>query len=527
MAAGTLPHGSNAVARLMAEAGHTYPNPTTRLLLTICAVAAVMMVTLDGTIAIIALPRIQSSLSASQEQIAWVLTSYLLAGAIATPLSSWLADRFGRNRTIALSVLGFTISSIGCGASGSLEMLVVCRFVQGVSGASLMPLTQVLLLDINPPEKQGPAIALFGIGSLFGPMIGPTLGGWLTEYVSWRWIFFINIPVGIMAFVGFSLFAKESTGQNPRPFDLKGFLAIAVTLSALQLMLDRGQMQDWFTSTEICAEAAVAALFGYLAVVHMVTTPHPFISPAIFTDRNFLLGSMMMALISTLLNSIVPLMTNMMQQLFGYPVMLTGILALPRAAGNMVTILLAGRLVAIIGARPLIFLGMSSMVVSFVILSGISLESGKETLALVAFLQGCGSGLIFLPLTLVVFSTLPQRYRNEGSTVFAMTRNIGAGAGISVILGMMIRDNAATQSRLVEAVRPDNPMVMWRMPNLDFGDPASTLATMQQIVRQVTMVGYVDSYRLLLALAVIITPLCWMMRSIAKSTEPPPIIHVE
>jgi DHA2 family multidrug resistance protein len=262
-------------------------------------------------------------------------------------------------------------------------------------------------------------------------------------------------------------------------------------------------------------------------VVHMLTTRHPFMSPAIFTDRNFLLGSIMMALISTLLNSIVPLMTNMMQQLLGYPVMLTGILALPRAAGNMVTILLAGRMVAILGARPLIFVGMSIMIVSFTILSGISLESGKETLALVAFLQGCGSGLIFLPLTLVVFSTLPPHYRNEASTVFAMTRNIGAGAGISVILGMMIRDNAATQSRLVEAVRPDNPLVMWRMPSLDFGDHASASAMMQQIMRQVTMVGYVDSYRLLLALAVIITPLCWLMRSVGKKIEPAPMIHME
>ncbi len=511
----------------MGEAEPRYPDPATRKMLTFCAVAAVMMVTLDSTIAIIALPRIQSSLAASQEQIAWVLTSYLLAAAIATPLSGWLADRFGRNRTIAFSILGFTISSIGCGASANLEMLVFCRFVQGISGASLMPLTQVLLLDINPPERQGPAIALFGIGSLFGPMIGPTLGGWLTEYVSWRWIFFINIPVGVIGFLGFTLFAKERRKSGVRPFDLKGFVAVAISLSAIQLMLDRGQMLDWFTSTEICIEAAVAGMFGYLAVVHMLTARDPFIKPAIFLDRNFVLGSLMMALISTLLNAIVPIMTSMMQQLLGYPVLLAGMLALPRAAGNMLTILLAGRAVAIIGARPLMLVGMCLLLGSLYILSTMSLETGQGALAMVAFLQGCGSGLIFLPLTLVVFSTLPHHFRNEASTVFAMTRNIGAGAGISVILGMMIRDQSAIQSRLVESVRPDNPLVAWRMPDFDIGDPASLTGTMHEIMRQVTMVAYVDSFRLLFALAVVITPLCLVLRATGKSTGPAPVVHME
>jgi DHA2 family multidrug resistance protein len=497
------------------------------MLLTVCSVAAVMMVTLDGTIAIIALPRIQSSLSASQEQIAWVLTSYLLAGAIATPLSGWLADRFGRNRMIAFSILGFTLSSIGCGASANLEMLVFFRFVQGLSGASLMPLTQVLLLDINPPERQGPAIALFGLGSLFGPMIGPTLGGWLTEFVSWRWIFFINIPAGLLGFLGFALFAKERCALVARPFDMKGFIAVALSLSAVQLMLDRGQMLDWFTSAEICIEAVIASVCGYLAVVHILTTRDPFIKPAIFLDRNFLLGTVMMALISTLLNAVVPLMTNMMQQLLGYPVMLAGVLSLPRAAGNMITILLAGRVVAKVGARPLMFVGMLMLIGSFYILGNLSLDSDQGALAMVAFLQGCSSGLIFLPLTLVVFSTLPHAYRNEASTVFAMTRNMGAGVGISVILALMIRDTSAIQSQLVEAVRPDNPVVAWRMPDFDVFDRLSATGMMQEITRQVAMVGYVHAFQLLFALAVLMTPLCLMMRSKGKPDASPALLPVE
>ncbi len=509
------------------EVRPAYPEPAVRNMLTACAVAAVMMVTLDGTIAIIALPRIQSSLAASQEQIAWVLTSYLLAGAIATPLSGWMADRFGRNRTIALSTIGFTLSSIGCGASGNLEMLVFFRFLQGVSGASLMPLTQMLLLDINPPERQGPAIALFGIGSLFGPMIGPTLGGWLTEYVSWRWIFLINIPVGLFATIGFLAVRKEVRKVDIRPFDIKGFLAVAVSLSAIQLMLDRGQMLDWFTSTEVCIEATVAAFFGYIAVVHMMTARDPFIRPAIFLDRNFLIGSIMMAMVSTVLNAIVPLMTNMMQQLLGYPVMLAGMLSLPRAIGNMIFILAAGRLVALIGTRPLILVGMLIMLVSLWMLTTISLDTSQTTMALIGFLQGCGSGLVFLPLTMVVFSTLPQRFRNEASTIFAMIRNIGAGAGISVILAWMIRDNAAIQSRLVETVTPDNPLVIWRMPQFDPLDPVSATGMVGQIMRQVAMLGYVDAFRLLFVLAVIMTPLCLIMRSAKQSAEPRSAMHAE
>lgn len=511
----------------MPEAEAAYPDPTTRMLLTICAVAAVMMVTLDGTIAIIALPRIQSSLSASQEQVAWVLTSYLLAGAIATPLSGWLADRFGRNQTIAFSILGFTLSSIGCGSSANLEMLVFFRFIQGMSGASLMPLTQVLLLDINPPERHGPAIALFGIGSLFGPMIGPTLGGWLTEVISWRWIFFINIPVGVLGFLGFTFFAKERLKHVGRPFDLQGFVAVALTLASLQLMLDRGQTLDWFSSAEICIEATIAALFCYLAVVHILTARDPFIKPAIFKDHNFLLGTLMMALTSTLINGVVPLMTNMMQQLLGYPVLLAGVLSLPRAAGNMMMILLAGRVVSVVGARPLMVTGMLLFIASLYILCTMSLDTGQGALALVAFLQGCGSGLIFLPLTLVVFSTLPLHYRNEASTIFAMTRNMGAGSGISVILALTVRDRAAIQSRLVEGITPDNPVVALRLPDFDITNTVSTSGLMDEIVRQVSMVAYVDSFRLLFGLALVITPLCLLMRSSGRSTQAAPPMIVE
>jgi DHA2 family multidrug resistance protein len=507
----------------------TYPDPFTRTMLTIASTAAVMMVTIDATIAIIALPRIQSSLAASQEQIAWVLTSYLIAGAIATPLSGWLADRFGRNRVIAISVVGFTLSSIGCGMSPNLEVLVLFRFLQGATGASVVPLTQVLLLDINPPERHGPAIALFGMGSLFGPMIGPTLGGWLTEYVSWRAIFLINAPIGAISLALFVLFGRERLRGKARAFDALGFGMVATALTSLQLVLDRGPTLDWFASREIWIEATLGATFAYLATVHMVTARNPFIKPAIFADRNFLLGTVMNAALGVVLNGMTPMITTVMQQLLGYPVILTGMLSAPRAVGNMITILFVGRLVSRIDGRLLILSGIGMLIWSLHILSGLSLDASQQELMLVGFLQGCGSGLMFLPLNLIVFATLPQDLRNEGSTLFALTRSLGGAVGISMIQAATVRDMSVVQSRLVETVRPDNPLVGWRLPDLDFGDTASLGGFMSEIGRQASMLAYVDSFRVLFALAVAIAPLALLLRMARTRTDPSaaPPIHAE
>lgn len=510
-----------------AGAAPAYPTGLAHTLITVSALMSVMMVTIDGTIAVIALPNIQSSLAASQEQIAWVLTSYLVAGAIATPLSGWLADRFGRTRVMAVSVFFFTLSSIGCGLSANLEMLVLCRFMQGFSGASLIPLSQVLLLDINPPEKHGPAIAMFGIGTLFGPMIGPTLGGWLTEHISWRAIFLINAPVGLMAFLGLTFFAKEVVRRFAQRFDLMGFVFLSVALAAFQLMLDRGQLLDWFASTEVCVEAAIAATFGYMTVVHMLTVRNPFVTPSIFRDSNFVIGALLSVLLGILLNGVIPIMTSMMQHLLGYPVLLAGMLSLPRAIGNIVTVLLVGQLVSRVDARYLIFFGMMMLVASLYILTTLSLDARQDQLAWVTFLQGCGSGFLFLPLTLAVFSSLPPELRNEGSSLYSLIRNVAGAGGISVIQAMTIRDSAMVQSHLVEHVRPDNPALGWSSPEFDILDPGAVGGMMGQILRQAEMVAYVDSFTALLVLAVVLAPLCLFLRTSRGAAPQGMPVHAE
>jgi len=485
----------------------SYPDFRNQILITAAALTAVILVTLDSTIATIALTRIQSNLSASPEQITWVLTSYLISAAVMTPLAGWLADRFGRTRIMAVSVLVFTLSSLGCGLAPNLELLVLFRFIQGAAGASLVPLSQVMLIDIWPPEKHGTAISLFGIGALVGPMLGPTLGAWLIEYISWRWIFLINVPIGALSLAGFAIFAFDDRKVAGLRFDLKGFILISVAITAMQLLLDRGQLLDWFSSSEIIIEAFLMVLFGYLGIVHIFTVSDPFIKPAIFKDRNYAIGTAISALLGIVMVGAIPLITAMMQQLLGYPVMLTGMVSLPRAFGNILTVIIAGQLAGRVDGRLVIASGMAMTVGAFYQLTRMGFDTTPQDLAWVSFLQGLGSGCIFLPLMLVVFTTLPEKYKNEGATLYALMRNVGGAVGVSVIQTMTLRDIAATQVRLAEHIRPDDPLVAMRLPDFDLLVPASVATELGQVARQATMIAYNHTFHGLFMCALLLLPL--------------------
>jgi DHA2 family multidrug resistance protein len=504
-----------------------YPDPTTRSLITGSTMVATIMVMLDTTIASIALPQMQSSLQASQEQIVWVLTSYLIAAAIATLASGWLAERFGRKRIMLISTAGFTIASIGCGIATSLDELVLFRLLQGVFGASLVPLSQAILLDINPPERHGPAMALYGLGSMVGPLLGPTFGGWLTEAMSWRWIFFINIPFGVIAFLGMSAFMTEHRRPDTGRFDLMGFAALAISIGALQLMLDRGQLLDWFSSWEICIEAGVVVLFAYVTIVHMFTTREPFVRPALFTDRNFLTGLLVSTLMGVFTFAAIPLLTNMMQQLLGYSAMLTGWVSVPRGIGTVFAMVVVGRLIAKVDPRLLLIVGLAISAVGLHMYAQMALSMDKWTIIFAGFVQGFGGGLLFVPLTFVVFSTLDSRYRNEGAALYALTRNLGSSIGISLLQLITIHNAAAVQSRLVEGVRPDNPVLDMRVPDFDFQMPSAVSGMMHEIGRQALMVAYIDAFWMLFLLSLAMIPICLLMRPVKNTArgEPLPIVE--
>lgn len=473
------------------------------------------MVALDSTIANVALPHMQSTMLAAPEQIVWVLTSYIIATAVMTPLSGWLAQRFGRKRVILLSVTGFTLASLACGLSVTLEQLVICRIIQGLGGAGLVPLTQATLLDINPPERHGPAMALYGMGTILGPVVGPTLGGWLTDTFTWHWIFLVNLPVGIMSLVLLSA-AMSETERDESRFDMTGFAFLSVTIATLQLTLDRGQQLDWFDSWEIRIEATLAATFAYLTVVHMLLSPDPFIKPALFKDRNFAFGAIISLVHGMLIFAVLALMAPMLQNLMGYSAMQTGLVTAPRGIGTIFAMLLAGRLVNHIDPRWIVATGMGLASLSLYLMAHFSLMMGQSTIIYIGLFQGFGGGLVFVPLTTLLFSTLDPKLRNEGSALFALSRLIGAAVGISYLQSLTVRNSAIVHSRLVENIRPDNPVFDMRQPDADFGVPAWVAGMDHQILREATMVAYMDSYWLLGALMLAVMPLIFLMRPAAR-----------
>ncbi len=501
----------------MAAPAAAYPEPGIRRLVTVSVMAATVMNTLDTTIANVALPHIQGSVSASADEISWVLTSYIVAAAICTPLTGWFAGRFGRKRLMIWSVVGFTIASGLCGLSSSLGEIVGFRLLQGVFGAALVPMSQAILLDINPPERHGPAMSVWAMGAVLGPIVGPALGGWLTDDFSWRWVFFINLPIGAIALFGLTLFLKETQTPARTRLDLFGFAMLALAIGALQLMLDRGQTKDWFSATEICIEAGCVLLFAYLFVVHILTAKDPFIDLGLFADRNFTLGSIFGFMLGVLVFSVLALLPPMLEGLMGYPVVLTGLVTAPRGFGSFISMTLAGMLIKRIDARLLILAGFGLAALSMYDMAGFSLGMGMAPMVTSGFISGLGTGLIFVPLSTLAFATLPSRYRNEGAAMFTLIRNIGSAIGISVLQALTIRNAATVHARLAESVRPDNPVLAQASPGFDFTVPMMVARMNAAITRQASMVSYIDSFWFLFVVTLGVMPLLLLLRKPGKA----------
>lgn len=489
------------------------PDPVTRRLIMLSAMAAAVMNQVDTTIANVALPHMQGSTSASSEQITWVLTSYIVASAIATPLTGWLAGKIGRKRLMLGSIIGFTIASGLCGISVNLEELIAFRILQGVFGSALVPMSQATLLDIYPEEEHGQAMAIFGLAAILGPLAGPLLGGWLTQTFSWHWVFLVNLPIGLLAFFGIYRFMSETREEKPRRFDMMGFALLALAIGAFQLMLDRGQLQDWFDSTEICIEAAVAGCALFMLVVHVSTVRHPFVSLAIFADRNYVISTIIGFFLGVSIYSVLALLPPMLSGLMGYPIVLIGLVTAPRGIGTFFANLFVGRVIGRLDNRLLVFTGLMICAGSSYQLSRFSLQADAWLVITSGFLQGLGASMVFVPLSTMAFATLKPALRNEGAALNTLLRNLGASVGIALVQAMTIRDTAAVQSRLTENVRPDNPVVGYGMPDLDFSLGSSLSGIEGEIVRQAAMVGYVDSFHALFVLAALSAPLVFFLKA--------------
>src|ERR1700680_3614691 len=402
-----------------------------RFLVMGCTMIATLMQALDNTIANVALPHMQGSLGASRDQITWVLTSYVIAAAILTAPVGWFAARFGRKQFFIVCLVGFTITSMLCGLAQNLPQEVVFRFLQGCFGAALVPLSQAIMLDLYPVESRGTAMAIWATGVMIGPILGPTLGGYLTDLYNWRWVFFINVPFGIAAVAGLMLFLKEQKRDVNLRFDWTGFLALSVGLGALQLMLDRGYSKDWFSSSEIIIEAVLAGLGFYLFFVHMFTAEKPFIPPKLFKDIGFLSGFATMFAVGVVLLGSSALLPPYLQNLGHYSVMQTGLLMTPRGIGAMLVMIIAGRLTQLMDPRLLMDIGILSIAGAMWDMTQWTPDVSLWRLSIVTMIQGVGISFVFIPLQVVGFATLAPSLRTDAAALFSLSRNVGSAIGVS------------------------------------------------------------------------------------------------
>jgi DHA2 family multidrug resistance protein len=476
---------------------------------------ATIMQAIDTTIANVALPHIQGSLSAAQDQITWVLTSYIVAAAIMTPLTGWLAGAFGIKRVFLISVVGFTAASVLCGLAENLTQIVLFRLLQGVCGAALMPLSQAVLLRINPPERHGQAMAVWGTGVMIGPIVGPALGGWLTDNYDWRWVFYINLPIGIIAFVGILVFIHETRHTLRERFDFFGFGALGVAIGALQVLLDRGELKDWFHSTEIWVEATVAGLALYLFVVHTLTTSgRPFLNRDLLRDSNFVAGLVLMFFVGVIMFATLALLPTMLQQLMHYPVATAGLVIAPRGVGTMIGMFLVGRIINLVDTRLIILSGLALTTLSLYQMIGFSLGMDMQPIVVSGLVQGFGLGFVFVPLSTISFSTLPRGILTQATALFSLVRNIGSSIGIAILEALFVENTQIVHARLIEHLHPDNPLAQapYLLPPFSLSKVPGIAALNVEVTRQAQMIAYIDDFKLMMVIALLSAPLLLLLR---------------
>jgi len=489
--------------------------------ITACVILAVIMQALDTTIANVALPYIQGSVSASADQINWVLTSYIVAAAIMTPPSGFLAAKFGRKNVLLTAIVGFVAASVLCGLAQSLNQIVAFRLLQGLFGASLVPLSQGILLDIYTAEERGSAMALFGVSVMVGPVLGPVIGGWLTDNISWRWVFYINVPIGALAFAGIVIFVTETKRDALAKLDWFGFGMMSLFIAALQLFLDRGEQLDWFSSGEIMIEAIVCAAAFYLLVVHTLTSEKSFVNPRLFLDQNFTVSMIFIFVIGITYLASLALMTPYLQTLMGYPVITAGIVMGPRGLGTMLCMFIVGRLIGKVDSRWLLALGLGLTAWAMYDMTGWTPDVSQWTIVSVGFIQGAGLGFLFVPLTTMAFSTLPAQMRGDGTGLYNLSRNIGSSVGISVVSALIVENTQSNHESIAAYVTPFNRAFdATAAQGLSPLTAAGRAALNDVITLQSTIIAYMDDFKLLMLMSLAVMPLVFLLRK-PKAAQPP------
>jgi DHA2 family multidrug resistance protein len=484
-----------------------------RVPITIGLMLATVMNSLDSTIANVALPHMAGSVSASPDQITWVLTSYIIAAAIMTPLSGWLSIRFGRKVVFLISIAGFTVASMLCGIANSLAEIVVFRLLQGLCGAALIPLSQAVVLDIFPPSQVGQVMALWGAGAILGPIFGPVLGGWLTDNFSWNWVFFINLPIGILAFGSIWFFMERDRGGGQRPFDFLGFGALVVFIGGIQLMLDRGPTVDWFSSPEIWAEMLCGIGGLYVFVVQTFLAKQPFFDRALALDRNFVTCNLFGFFIGLFLYSTMALLPPLMQGVMGYSVFGSGLVMMPRGLGSFAAMFIVGRLVGKVDTRLILLVGMGLCSFALYQMTHFDLSMDAVPFMTTGIIQGLGIGLLFVPLSVTAFATLSPTLRSEGTSVYTLIRNLGSSVGISVMEALDTQQSAVAHADMASHVQPGSPVFNAGVSAaMNPATPSGLDALNGVITQQASMVGLIDVFKVMLLLTFAVAPLLLIMR---------------
>ena len=493
-----------------------------RLLISIAVMAATIMQVLDTTIVNVALPDMAGQLDATPDNISWVLTSYLIASAIFMPLTGYLTDRLGQRRYLLISIAGFVITSALCGMAGSLSQMVLFRFMQGIFGASLVPLSQSIMLQVFPGEQRGKAMAIWSMGVMVAPILGPTLGGWLTEVVSWRWTFYINLPVGILSFLLAMRFVPDTVVRERR-MDWLGFSSLALGIGALQLVLDRGNQDDWFSSQMLTVATLIAVLSLIFFIVYTLTGKHhPLFDLRIFRDRNFLFASLIMTIIGIgffggmLLNSI------FLQNFLGYPTFEAGLYMAPRGLASFLVMIVVGKFAGKIQPRIFIFFGIMASIAGNYLMTRFTGDITAHDLILPMMLQGLGMGLIFVPISTLAFTTLPKAIAAEAAGIYSLIRALGSALGISILTTYFSRSTEKAWSLLRGDINLYSEALHAYLAPLHFGvqDPQGIALAARAVLHQAQNIGYIDSFWFATINFIVMLPLLFLVRTPVNPASP-------
>lgn len=502
---------------------------TNRILTAVAVMAATIMQVLDTTIINVALPNMAGQLDATPDNISWVLTSYLIASAIIMPLTGFITDRIGQKRFLLISIAGFVVTSMLCGMATSLFQMVLFRFLQGIFGAALVPLSQSIMLQIFPGAQRGKAMAIWAMGVMVAPILGPTLGGWLTEVISWRWTFYINLPVGIASFI-LALRHVHDTPTKERRMDWLGFASLAIGIGALQLVLDRGNQDDWFSSQTLIFAALISTLSLIFFIAYtLLGKHHPLFDLRIFKDRNYLVASLIMTTIGIGFFGGMVLQSLYLQNYLGYPTFEAGLYMAPRGVASFFVMMFVGKFSGKIPPRNFIFVGICASVLGNYLMTNFSGDISAHELILPMVLQGMGMGLVFVPISTLAFTTLPKEVAAEAAGIYSLIRAVGSALGISILATYFSRSAQQTWGILRGDITPYSETLREYLAPLHLGiqDPQGIALAAKTVLRQAQGLAYIDAFWFATANFVLMLPLLLLIRTPKKSSDTPAPVSAE